>query len=57
MFDTITGIIIGLIGAALYWAGFATAALIIRDGLVKGKPKVNNSNTTNEQFSTKYYQK
>ena len=30
------------------------AAAILRDGLVKGKPKVNNSNTTNEHFSTKY---
>jgi hypothetical protein len=37
--------------------GGVVSALIIRDGLVKGKPKVNNSNTTNEQFSTKYYQK
>lgn len=29
------------------------SSLIIRDGLVKGKPKVNNSNNTNEFFSTK----
>jgi len=30
------------------------AAASLRDGLVKGEPKVNNSNTTNEHFSTKY---
>jgi hypothetical protein len=28
MIDTITGIIIGVIGLGLYWAGFATAALL-----------------------------
>jgi hypothetical protein len=28
MIDTITGIIIGVIGLGLYWAGFATCALM-----------------------------
>ena len=51
---TATGKGAGVVGGV---GGGVASALIIRDGLVKGKPKVNNSNTTNEQFSTKYYQK
>jgi hypothetical protein len=46
----------GMAGAGIQAAGMLGGAAIVRDGLIKGKPKVNNSNsnTTNEHFSTKY---
>lgn len=47
---TATGKGAGIVGGV---GGGVVSALIIRDGLVKGKPKVNNSNNTNEFFSTK----
>ena len=49
--STASGKLPGVVGGA---GGTVAGALILRDGLVKGKPKVNNSNTTNEHFSTKY---
>ena len=46
----------GMAGAGIQAAGMLGGAALVRDGLIKGKPKVNNSNTTttNEHFSTKY---
>ena len=51
--STASGKLPGVVGGA---GGTVAGALILRDGLVKGKPRVNNSNsnTTNEHFSTKY---
>ena len=49
--STASGKLPGVVGGV---GGGVVSAVIIRDGLVKGKPKVSNSNTTNEHFSTKY---
>lgn len=50
----IPGKLPGVVSSGVSTAGMVGSSFVIRDGLIKSKPKVNNSNTTNEHFSTKY---